>query len=73
MIFLFTIKSLGLSYMEILALLEQWLEQWTTTAMIHISVPYPQLTCYVIENGQPISISHSLPTPAWMVCPFSIP
>ena len=43
------------------------------TAMTHISVPYSQLTCYGTENEQPISIPHSLPAPALMACPFSIP
>ena len=41
------------------------------TAMIHISVLHSQMTCYGIENGQPISIPHSLPASAWMACLLS--
>ena len=43
------------------------------TAMIHISVPYWQLTCFGIENEEPTSIPHSLPAPAWMASSFSVP
>ena len=43
-----------------------FLESPRPTAMIHISVPYSQLTCFGTENEEPISIPHSLPAPAWM-------